>query len=207
MSLFQYLFDKLIAESQRLAADSDCLLYPLEIDERINWLQKALDCLEHSCLSSRAVSEDLKIKKEQTKFSIKVLNLQKMVVRKLAKIDEEDVPRLRHFYTYSLAQQLTELLDITDRYEMLSVQLRALDLLEETQPAQNPEEISSRLRLFQVTWQYYILKIFIKKYFSEALSSEEKSDLLGHVRSKLERISLILSTLPSREIMLGELIK
>ena len=152
LSLFHYLFDKLIAESQRKATDQDCLLYPLEIDERINWLQKALDCLEHSCLSSRSVSEDLKIKKEQTKFSIRVLNLQKMVVSKLAKLDEEDVPRLRHFYTYSLAQQLVELLDITDRYEMLSVQLRALDFIEETQPAPNPEDISSRMRLFQVTW-------------------------------------------------------
>ena len=67
----------------------DCLndmpKYPLEIEERVIWLQKAITCIEDASLKTDALSDEIQIKKTKLDQALKLLHIQRVLRDKLRK--------------------------------------------------------------------------------------------------------------------------
>jgi len=63
--------------------DTAILQFPLELDDRINWLQKALACLEEARLTKDVLSKEVIGKVNEVEQALKVLSFQKLLKAKL----------------------------------------------------------------------------------------------------------------------------
>lgn len=86
LSLFSYLFDYLVLRHNQTDEGLELsLIYPLEIDERIIWLQKAQACIEECSPMQRQLSYDLEAKRTQVSETLSYLHHQKLIFEKLNK--------------------------------------------------------------------------------------------------------------------------